>query len=224
MDDTSPDVPVCLLSPHPLVLKELRKTVSALGSRIETGRIDFKLVPRDLAVNGAGVYVVDVVDAAASRPAIDALIGTILSEAPQARIVVLAEDFDEDAGCALLGLGVKGLVRYADVPAQLSRALSAVAGGGFWAPRSLVSSFIESRIGALRARHLTANATLVSKRENEVLDAIVENLSNKEIAGRLNITERTVKFHVSNLLAKFRVGRRSDLILLLSHPAQLPVH
>jgi DNA-binding CsgD family transcriptional regulator len=38
---------------------------------------------------------------------------------------------------------------------------------------------------------------------------------------RLNISERTVKFHVSNLLAKFHVGRRSDLIRLFPRP-QLP--
>ena len=42
----------------------------------------------------------------------------------------------------------------------------------------------------------------------------MENLSNKEIANNLRISERTVKFHVSNLLAKHGVQRRSDLILL----------
>lgn len=43
---------------------------------------------------------------------------------------------------------------------------------------------------------------------------MLENLSNKEIACKLNISERTVKFRVSNLLAKFGVRRRADLILL----------
>jgi len=37
---------------------------------------------------------------------------------------------------------------------------------------------------------------------------------NKEIAKKLRISERTAKFHVSNLLAKFGVQRRADLILL----------
>jgi DNA-binding CsgD family transcriptional regulator len=46
-----------------------------------------------------------------------------------------------------------------------------------------------------------------------VLDALLENQANKEIANKLNISERTVKFHVSNLLAKFGVQRRNDLIL-----------
>jgi DNA-binding CsgD family transcriptional regulator len=47
-----------------------------------------------------------------------------------------------------------------------------------------------------------------------VLNGLLENLANKEVADRLHISERTVKFHVSNLLAKFGVRRRADLILL----------
>jgi DNA-binding CsgD family transcriptional regulator len=47
-----------------------------------------------------------------------------------------------------------------------------------------------------------------------VLSGLLENLANKEVADRLHISERTVKFHVSNLLAKFGVRRRADLILL----------
>ena len=47
-----------------------------------------------------------------------------------------------------------------------------------------------------------------------MLDALLQNLANKEIGDRLNISERTVKFHVSNLLQKFGVHRRADLILM----------
>jgi len=42
----------------------------------------------------------------------------------------------------------------------------------------------------------------------------MENFSNKEIASRLRMSERTVKFHVSNLLNKHGVRRWADLILL----------
>jgi len=54
----------------------------------------------------------------------------------------------------------------------------------------------------------------VSRREREVLDLLLDNLCNKEIASKLFISERTVKFHVSNLLSKFGVQRRADLIVL----------
>ena len=56
--------------------------------------------------------------------------------------------------------------------------------------------------------------TELSRREQEVLSLLLENLANKEIAERLHIAERTVEFHVSHLLAKFGVRRRADLILL----------
>jgi len=52
----------------------------------------------------------------------------------------------------------------------------------------------------------------LSPREREVLECVLLNKSNKEIASRLNICERTVKFHVSGLLAKFNVRDRIGLM------------
>ncbi|MFZ0738480.1 MAG: LuxR C-terminal-related transcriptional regulator [Candidatus Acidiferrales bacterium] len=52
----------------------------------------------------------------------------------------------------------------------------------------------------------------LSRREKEVLDGILENLANKEIASRLYISERTVKFHVSSLFVKFKVSSRMELM------------
>jgi DNA-binding CsgD family transcriptional regulator len=51
----------------------------------------------------------------------------------------------------------------------------------------------------------------VSRREQEVLDDILQHRTNKEIARNLNVSERTVKFHVSSLLAKFGVTDRMAL-------------
>ncbi len=52
----------------------------------------------------------------------------------------------------------------------------------------------------------------VSPREREVLECVLMNKSNKEIGSQLNICERTVKFHVSGLLAKFKVRDRAGLV------------
>ena len=52
----------------------------------------------------------------------------------------------------------------------------------------------------------------LSRREKEVLNGVLENLANKEIACRLSISERTVKFHVSSLFVKFKVRSRIELI------------
>lgn len=52
----------------------------------------------------------------------------------------------------------------------------------------------------------------LTRREEEVLNGVVRSLANKEIAVSLNLSERTVKFHVSSLLAKFRVRGRMELV------------
>jgi len=57
----------------------------------------------------------------------------------------------------------------------------------------------------------------LSPREGEVLKELLRNRVNKEIADRLSISVRTVKFHVSSLLAKFGVGSRWDLIQKAQH-------
>jgi len=52
----------------------------------------------------------------------------------------------------------------------------------------------------------------MTRREEEVLSGLMKLLGNKEIAANLHLAERTVKFHVSSLLAKFRVRGRMELV------------
>jgi DNA-binding CsgD family transcriptional regulator len=52
----------------------------------------------------------------------------------------------------------------------------------------------------------------ISQRQQQVLRGVLQNLSNKEIAAKLNLAERTVKFHVSALLQKFNVPGRVSLM------------
>jgi DNA-binding CsgD family transcriptional regulator len=52
----------------------------------------------------------------------------------------------------------------------------------------------------------------LTRREEEVLTGLIKSLANKEIACNLNLSERTVKFHVSSLLAKFHVRGRMELV------------
>ena len=53
----------------------------------------------------------------------------------------------------------------------------------------------------------------LSRRENEVLLAMAEGLSNKEIADKLFVSENTIKTHVSNIFVKLNVQRRTQAIL-----------
>ena len=57
----------------------------------------------------------------------------------------------------------------------------------------------------------------LSKREKEVLKLVLQGKSNKQIALSLDISVRTVEFHLKNIYAKFQVSSRIELILKLGH-------
>jgi two-component system nitrate/nitrite response regulator NarL len=205
---------VCLLSPHPLVLSEFERVLTNPAFKLIAMHLESALGPdlRQVQVPKAVVYVVD---AHVARPAAGALLTNILENHAEARIIVVAEKFDSAESFSLLQMGAKGLLSYSEAREQLPRALPLVADGGFWVPRAVLSGFVDSILSGSNSRRLKADTTAtLSRREQEVLNCLLENLANKEIGNKLNISERTVKFHVSNLLSKFGVRRRADLILL----------
>jgi len=81
----------------------------------------------------------------------------------------------------------------------------------------------------LQAGHSVSGHVKLTRREEEVLGGVMRSLANKEIAASLNLSERTVKFHVASLLAKFRVRGRMELAreatrhIAGSMPAPLPI-
>ncbi len=204
---------VCILSPHPLVLGEFERLLAKAQLKVIAKQLESTLAPdlRNLEPPRAQVYVVD---AHAAKPATGALLANLLERYPEARLIVVGDQHSEASSYSLLRLGVMGLLTYVEARDQLMRALPLVASGGFWVPRQLLSGFVDSILTSQGRRLKTDSVTNLSRREQEVLDSLLENLSNKEIASKLNIAERTVKFHVSNLLNKFGVRRRADLILL----------
>ncbi len=205
---------VCILSPHPLVLADFSKILETSGFRLILRQLESTLAPdlRRVEIPKALVYVVD---AYASPPATAALITNVFEHSPEARILVIGEKFNAPESHTFLRHGARGLLTYADARGQLARALPHMAAGGYWVPRSTLAEFVDSVLNSSRPQRMKMDASSeLSRREREVLDSLLENLANKEIASRLNISERTVKFHVSNLLSKFGVRRRADLILL----------
>lgn len=203
---------VCLLSPHPLVLSEFTKLLANSSYRVKAKHIDSHFTPdfHRLAFPRCPLYVVD-----ACAPATAALlVSAIIDRYPDARVVAVAERLDEASAFPLLRLGTKGLLTYTEARTDLPDAFEALLEGSYWVPRVLLSHFVESILPSSRNRTMVSGSVGLSRREREVLQAVLDNLSNKEIAGQLNISERTAKFHVSNLLAKFGVQRRADLIVM----------
>lgn len=203
---------VCVLSPHPGLLEGMQRLLKRSSFKLTSLRLKsspgFDL--ESLRLPQASVYVVD---GSSEGPAIENLIEAIRHRNPKAHSLVVKETSKDDRTFPYLQAGAKGVVRYGDVRRDLARAIKLIAAGGFWIPRTQLARFVDTIVS--ESQHVTAlkDPGHLSRREREVLITILQGLSNKEIGTKLNISERTVKFHVSNLLAKFGVQRRSDLIL-----------
>jgi DNA-binding NarL/FixJ family response regulator len=65
-----------------------------------------------------------------------------------------------------------------------------------------------------------AGDRLLTARESQILESVLWGRSNKEIASNLAISERTVKFHVSNILSKTGAERRRELVRVLDWTSQ----
>jgi DNA-binding NarL/FixJ family response regulator len=216
---------VCLLSPHPFVLENLRGLLAPPKFQVQAERVEFLPGAAPEGEKGSGLAAlpeaeVYVVDANGPPRAVAALIARVKGEHPESRVIVVSDQLAEDAAFPLMRLGIRGLIRYGDASAQLATAIRSVLEGGYWVPRLLLSRFVFGILDQPRVP-IPGEVRRLSPRERQVYEALLENLSNKEIASRMNLSERTVKFHVSNVLAKYRVRRRADLILQNYHARAL---
>ncbi len=178
--------------------------------RVQSKRVESQ-ISEDDSIPSAGVYVVDV---EGNLRVTEGLVGKVMEQYPNARLLLVGGDFSEEVAFPLLRLGVKGLLQHSQLADQLPRALQSIASGGYWVPRTLLSKFVDSVLAKTSHTSNMSSRARLSRREKEVVHGLLDNLSNKEIGNALNISERTVKFHVSNLLQKFGVRRRADLIVL----------
>jgi DNA-binding CsgD family transcriptional regulator len=80
------------------------------------------------------------------------------------------------------------------------------------AESSQLAGLTEKAYRLLEAGRAVKRHVKLTRREEEVLNGVMRSLANKEIAASLNLSERTVKFHVSSLLSKFRVRGRMELV------------
>jgi len=212
-DSTASRVRVCLLWKHPLVLAEVQRALPEASFELLPVRIESP-VPGPLKGPIPPETLLYVIDGNSVSEQAESLVADVLALNPSARVVVIGEEFSEATAFPLLRLGTKGIVTYTEVRERLPRVLGEVNTGGFWVPRALLSRFVDATRAASLPRRPAAGSPTLTPREREVLEDLLQNLSNKEIARKRRISSRTAKFHVSNVLAKHGVRRRADLFLL----------
>ena len=135
----------------------------------------------------------------------------ILAAVPTARVLMMTMSTDDDAVVAAMRAGARGYVVKGAGREDLLHAIRTVAAGG-----AVFSPTVADRLG----RFFTGLATgggreafpQLTGREVEVLDLVARGLENRRIARELHLSDKTVRNHVSNVLAKLGVADRSEAI------------
>jgi len=113
---------------------------------------------------------------------------------------------------ALWGYGVKGILPpYMDIKLFL-KAITKVREGEVWLDQTYLKVLLD---GHRREARSLFGLLGLSKREKEVAVLVAQGLSNKEVAKRLSVTERTVKVHLNHIFKKLNIKSRMELLLLL---------
>ncbi|HTU80828.1 MAG TPA: response regulator transcription factor [Candidatus Acidoferrales bacterium] len=125
---------------------------------------------------------------------------------PHARVCVLSMRPQAEIMQRCLAAGAEGFIIKDVTPSELMRAVKMVAAG---------ETYVDPRVagGLLRRRSMSngrPDLDELSVRETEVIRLIAEGLSNKEISARLNLSEKTVKNHISRIFSKLNIYARAQ--------------
>ena len=129
---------------------------------------------------------------------------------PDLRIIVTGTGVDDETILKALAAGAKGYVDEGASPSEFVQAIRVVNQGSVWAPRRVMSIFID-RVTSSPGKIFPAGRVEFTEREKEVLALLVAGRSNREIGHALTIEERTVKAHVAKLMRKVVVQKRIAL-------------
>jgi DNA-binding NarL/FixJ family response regulator len=138
------------------------------------------------------------------------LLRVIRKTFPETRVVAIAVADDGDEPLACFRLGVAGIILRTGTLQDLRSTVASVLRGETVCPPGVVGALVRHISDLAAPDHDLVDNGHLTSREREVLFLIEEGLTNKEIARRLGIEERTVKNHVHNVLHKLRVRHRGE--------------
>src|SRR5437867_6161344 len=204
---------VLLLGEHAIVRAALRMLIESRPGLKVVAEAPKDLESLDTHLDQVDLIVLDV--DLEIESSLDFL-GDLMASAPSARVLLLTATTDPDAYSCAVRLGAMGVV-HKERPAEvLLKEIEKVHAGEVWLERATIAQVIGGISRATKNRHPdpeTAKIATLSVREREVIAVIGEGLKNKQIAGRLFISEATVRHHLSSIFSKLDVSDRFELLI-----------
>jgi two-component system response regulator NreC len=186
-------------------LLERQSNLEVVGES-ENGRETINLVASvkpDVVVMDVGMPVLNGIEATKM----------IVTEHPTIAVVILSMHADETYVMRALNAGARGYLLKDSAPADLLGAIQAVSQNkSFFSPK--VSRILaEDYVRILKQKGGVDSYELLTTREREILQLVVEGNANKEVATTLNISPYTVETHRKHILEKLNLHNPAELIL-----------
>jgi DNA-binding NarL/FixJ family response regulator len=146
----------------------------------------------------------------------------LLSLSPAARFFLLSDLPDEEEALSFLKMGIVGYGNTYISSPRLIEALRVITNGGVWLGQKIIQRLItDTLVNAKREKNAEKDSALsvmekLTRAERHIAGLIARGQSNLEIVADLNITERTVKAHLTSIYEKTKTGNRLNLALLIN--------
>jgi len=133
---------------------------------------------------------------------------------PDMHVIILTVNNDYEKVVQAIRDGCSAYVLKDSPPEQLIEIVESVAEGRYFVDTTIANELLVNLVQGTSPRQVQKEYSILTSREKEVLQLIVNGFSNKEIAVKLKITLRTVKAHVSSILMKLNVNDRTQAAVL----------
>jgi DNA-binding NarL/FixJ family response regulator len=201
---------VCIIERHPLAARYLRGLLSKRKFSLVIPDNVSILPIRINELKRSSIYLID----QESLPVpLVAYVRSITRAHGGVKILATGRTLPVDKLCQLLLLGIHGYVSYEEIEEKVILAIETVSRDRLWVAPDVLERFAYkvSNLALGKGR----NQQAFTDRERLVLDLLQRRLSNKEISAALEITERTVRFHLGNIFNKMGVHDRHSAVDLV---------
>ena len=202
---------ILIVDDHPLFREALRHALGTAKSRLEISEADSldSLTAKLADDDSCDLVLLDL-----RMPGVQGLSGLIYLRSQYPNIPVVIISANEEAGIVQksLNLGASGFIPKSSGTAGIIEAVEAVLAGGVWTPAWANGQVpVDPEIAAIARRVASLTAQQI-----RVLMMLQEGLLNKQIAHALDVSEATVKAHVSAILLKLGVASRTQAVIAAS--------
>ena len=151
------------------------------------------------------------------------VLASIALNAPDVRVLMVRDEQHHSERITAIKAGVVGYCEHDPSPAVMCKAVAAIRNGEVWLPRALIAQLIDNFSDAVMkggeaalSEEQRQGLGSLTARELEVAHLVHKSANNKIIARELNISERTVKAHLSAIFKKLQVVNRVRLALFFN--------